>query len=68
MNGNAPGGFVDDGVMEMTSDTTGRFARDCQDGDQLPQGVTSVAALAGRPIELRDEDIALLTAEIPVVK
>jgi hypothetical protein len=64
------GVFVDDGLMEMTGKTTGRYARDCTDGDQLPQGVTSVDALVGRQIELRDETIAeaLLSAEIPELK
>src|SRR5262245_10631815 len=63
------GNFVDDGVMEMTGQTTGRYARDCTDGDQLPQGVTSVDALAGRQLELRDDAAAVfLATEIPALK
>jgi hypothetical protein len=63
------GVLVDDGLLVMTGKTGGTYERDTKDGDQLPTGVTSVAELAGRDLELRDDNAAVLLAtEIPSLK
>jgi len=62
------GVLVDDGPLVLTG-KNGTYKRDTKQGDQLPNGATSLTGLTGRALELRDHNAAvLLSTELPPLK